>query len=44
MEAVQAVLEQTKKAEPAVHAYVSYDEESALKRAEEVQKKLMTAR
>jgi len=40
VEAVQAVLEQTKKAEPAVHAYVSYDEESALKRAEEVQKKI----
>lgn len=40
VEAVQAVLEQTKKAEPTVHAYVSYDEESALKRAEEVQKKI----
>ena len=40
VEAVQAVLEQIRKTEPAVHAYVSYDEESALKRAEEVQKKI----
>lgn len=40
VEAVQAVLEQIRKAEPTVHAYVSYDEESALKRAAEVQKKI----
>ena len=40
VEAVQAVLEQIRKTEAAVHAYVSYDEESALKRAEEVQKKI----
>lgn len=40
VEAVQAVLEQIRKTEPAVHAYVSYDLESALKRAEEVQKKI----
>ena len=40
VEAVQAVLEQIRKTEPAVHAYVSYDEESALKRAEEVQKQI----
>ena len=39
VEAVQAVLEQIRKTEPAVHAYVSY-EESALKRAEEVQKQI----
>ena len=40
VEAVQAVLKQIRKTEAAVHAYVSYDEESALKRAEEVQKKI----
>ena len=40
VEAVQAVLKQIMKTEAAVHAYVSYDEESALKRAEEVQKKI----
>lgn len=39
-EATQAVLEQIRAVEPAVHGYVSYDEESALKRAEEVQKKI----
>ena len=40
VEAVQAVLDQIRKAEPAVHGYVSYDGESALKRAAEVQKKI----
>ena len=40
VEAVQAVLKHIRKTEAAVHAYVSYDEESALKRAEEVQKKI----
>ena len=37
-EAVKASLEQMKKLEPTVHAYVTVDEEGALKRAEEVQK------
>lgn len=40
VEAVQAVLDQIREAEPAVHGYVSYDGESALKRAAEVQKKI----
>ncbi|MBS7007833.1 Asp-tRNA(Asn)/Glu-tRNA(Gln) amidotransferase subunit GatA [Anaerostipes sp.] len=39
-EATQAVLDQIRKAEPSIHGYVSYDEESALKRAEEVQQKI----
>lgn len=39
-EAVQAVLDQIREVEPAVHGYVSYDEESALKRADEVQQKI----
>ena len=38
LEAVEAVLEQTKKMEPVVNAYVTVDEEGALKRAKEVQK------
>ena len=38
MDAVKASLEQIKKLEPVVHAYVTVDEEGALKRAEEVQK------
>ena len=37
-EAVKASLEQMKKLEPTVHAYVTVNEEGALKRAEEVQK------
>ena len=40
VEAVQAVLDQIRTVEPTIHGYVSYDEESALKRAEEVQKKI----
>ena len=39
-EAVKASLEQMKKLEPTVHAYVTVDEEGALKRAEEVQKRI----
>ncbi len=39
-EAVKASLEQMKKLEPTVHAYVTVDEENALKRAEEVQKRI----
>lgn len=39
-EATQAVLKQIRAVEPTVHGYVSYDEESALKRAEEVQEKI----
>ena len=38
MDAVKASLEQIKKLEPVVHAYVTVDEEGALKRAEEVQR------
>ena len=38
VEATKAALEQIKAVEGDVHGYVSYDEESALKRAEEVQK------
>ena len=38
LEAVVAVLEQMKKMEPVVNAYVTVDEEGALKRAKEVQK------
>ena len=38
VDAVKASLEQIKKLEPVVHAYVTVDEEGALKRAEEVQK------
>lgn len=38
VDAVKASLEQIKKLEPVVHAYVTVDEEDALKRAEEVQK------
>ena len=38
VEATKAALEQIKEVEGDVHGYVSYDEESALKRAEEVQK------
>ena len=38
--AVKACLEQMKKLEPAVHAFVTVDEERALKRAEEVQRKI----
>lgn len=37
-EAAKAVLEQIHAVEEQIHGYVSYDEESALKRAEEVQK------
>lgn len=37
-EATKAVLEQIHAVEEQIHGYVSYDEESALKRAEEVQK------
>lgn len=39
-EATRAVLDQIREVEPAVHGYVSYDEESALKRADEVQQKI----
>ena len=38
VDAVKASLEQIKKLEPVVHAYVTVDEEGALKKAEEVQK------
>lgn len=38
VEATKAALEQIEAVESDVHGYVSYDEESALKRAEEVQK------
>ena len=38
VEATKAAFEQIKAVESDVHGYVSYDEESALKRAEEVQK------
>ena len=38
VEAAKAALEQMKAVEDKVHGFVSYDEESALKRAEEVQK------
>ena len=38
MEATKAALQQIKAVEDQVHGFVSYDEESALKRAEEVQK------
>ena len=38
VDAVKASLEQIKKLEPVVYAYVTVDEEGALKRAEEVQK------
>lgn len=37
MEATKAVLEQIKRKEPLIHAYVTIDEEGALKRAGEVQ-------
>lgn len=37
-EAVRAALDQIKTLEPKINSYVSYDEESALKRAREVQK------
>ena len=37
-EATRAALDQIKRLEPTVHAYVTVDEEGALKRAEEVQK------
>ena len=39
-EAVQASLEQIRKNEESIHAYVTLDEEGALRRAEEVQKKI----
>ena len=38
VDAVKVSLEQIKKLEPVVHAYVTVDEEGALKRAEEVQR------
>ena len=38
VEATKAALQQIKAVEDQVHGFVSYDEESALKRAEEVQK------
>ena len=38
VDAVKASLEQIKRLEPVVHAYVTVDEEGALKKAEEVQK------
>ena len=37
VEAVQAALERIKALEPSIHAYVTVDEEGALKRASEVQ-------
>ncbi len=40
MEAVKAVLEQIKQKEPSIHAYVTIDEEGALRRAAEVQEKI----
>lgn len=39
-EAVKAVLAQMKALEPVVHSYVTVDEERALKKAEEIQKKI----
>ena len=40
VDAVKASLEQIKKLEPVVHAYVTVDEEGALKRVEEVQRRI----
>ena len=40
VDAVKASLEQIKKLEPVVHAYVTVDEEGALKKAEEVQRRI----
>ena len=40
VDAVKASLEQIKKLEPIVHAYVTVDEEGALKKAEEVQRRI----
>ena len=40
VDALKASLEQIKKLEPVVHAYVTVDEEGALKRAEEVQRRI----
>ena len=40
VDAVKASLEQIKKLEPVVHAYVTVDEEGALKRAEEIQRRI----
>ncbi len=40
VQATKAALEQIKALEPAVHAYVTVDEEGALKKAEEIQKKI----
>lgn len=37
VEAAEAVLKQIKEKEPVIHAYVTVDEEGALKRAEKVQ-------
>ena len=39
-DAVQAVLERTRKAEPLINSYVSIDEEGALSQAEEIQRKI----
>lgn len=40
VDAVKAVLEQIKQKEPSIHAYVTIDEEGALKHAAEVQEKI----
>ncbi len=40
MDAVKAVLEQIKQKEPSIHAYVTIDEEGALRHATEVQEKI----
>ena len=40
MDAVRAVLEQIKQKEPSIHAYVTIDEEGALRRATKVQEKI----
>ena len=39
-EAVQAVLTQIKEREESLHCYVTIDEEGALRKAQEVQKKI----
>ena len=39
-EAVRAVIEQIRKAEPLIHSYVTVDEEGAYAQAEEIQKKI----
>ncbi len=43
-EATQAVLERIRTQEPAIHAYVTVDEEGALKRAAQVQARIQEDR